>query len=425
MAEALQVFIVRDLTEVRTFSSFPRDKTDLLLEAEGRRYRFDPESIVQDVGDVRVIRPFDVPAGSPGRWTSRERRRTVRNIVSSETLTDDDHTIRASAHGASISPRLPSARGRRGQVYVILKTDGTLNTVTVLPKTGEKINDLDAVRMHDKHELLEVVSDDARWRIRNRIYAPLVFQSPKGLVPSNAADADHDITISAGADISSAGTQVLRLSAAITKQIDAVFAPGNDAGGRFLGVALTADTWYHFFLIRRDADGLIDSGFDTSISAANIPAGFTAFKRVSDHLTDGGSNIISTTAEEIAGGGLEVLWKDPPLDAANSHSSTAATITLSVPTGHKPLALMNLEIDASNPRQVYISSLDVNDEVPSMTAAPLATIAVQDQDGDSDSIAAQGQVRVNTSAQVRWRSNASGAGNRRIVTFGWLDARRD
>ncbi len=165
-ATNLQVFFVNDLLDIRSFKGFDRAKTILELTSIGRYYFFDPDSIAEDVGDVRVLRPSDVAINEPGRWISRDRRLTVRTIVSNETLTDDDATIIASAHDALIIATLPSAKGRRGQVYTVLKIDDSVNPVVVAPAVGETINDLGSVSLIGKHDLLEVVSDNSIWSCR-------------------------------------------------------------------------------------------------------------------------------------------------------------------------------------------------------------------------------------------------------------------
>lgn len=71
MADNLQVFIVRDFTEIRTFASFARAKTELVLRDSGRRYVFEVDSTEQDTGTGAALRPLDVAIGSPGRWIAR------------------------------------------------------------------------------------------------------------------------------------------------------------------------------------------------------------------------------------------------------------------------------------------------------------------------------------------------------------------
>lgn len=111
-----------------------------------------------------------------------------------------------------------------------------------------------------------------------------------GLTLSNAADTDHDITVAAGKCSSSAFDTMLVLASAMTKQIDASWSVGTNAGGLFSG-SVANSTWYYVHIIRKDSDGSIDIGFDTSITAANKPAGYTYYRRIGSVITDGSANI--------------------------------------------------------------------------------------------------------------------------------------
>jgi hypothetical protein len=112
---------------------------------------------------------------------------------------------------------------------------------------------------------------------------------------SNAADTAHDITVAA--DIScldSTRAIFMGTSIAMTKRIDAAWTAGTGAGGMFTGV-VAIDTTYHFFMIKNDITGALDYGFDTSLTAANKPAGYTYYRRLWSVITDGSANIINFT----------------------------------------------------------------------------------------------------------------------------------
>lgn len=245
----------------------------------------------------------------------------------------------------------------------------------------------------------------------------------RGLVPSHAAETAHDISISPGSTSDLSGV-VQVLAAALVKQIDATWAVGTNAGGMFAGT-VTLNSWYHLFLIKRSDTDVVDAGFDLVLDpTANLPANYDSYKRIGSVLTDGSANIIGFTAEETAGGGLDCLWDDPPQDADGSNSSTAANVTLSVPTGYKVKAKMNLRVQhGSSDRVLYVSSPDVNDEAASSTTSPMGTISCFQRDSNADQVNGNAEARTNTSGQVRWRSSGGG-GNRRISLLGWEDARR-
>ena len=64
--------------------------------------------------------------------------------------------------------------------------------------------------------------------VNNRIYAPGFIS---GLKATSDADADHDVQIAIGSCRSDGDSANIDLSSVITKQIDAVWAEGDDAGG--------------------------------------------------------------------------------------------------------------------------------------------------------------------------------------------------
>ena len=111
-----------------------------------------------------------------------------------------------------------------------------------------------------------------------------------GLETEADTDSDHDVKINPGKCRSYTDLYNLDLTAAITKQIDATWAAGDDAGGLFSGT-VAADTTYHLFLIRKDSDGSIDAGWDTDINCANIPSGYTAYRGLRTYETNASANI--------------------------------------------------------------------------------------------------------------------------------------
>jgi len=238
-----------------------------------------------------------------------------------------------------------------------------------------------------------------------------------GLQLFNDTDADHDIGINVGECRDSADGCDLILSAILTKQIDAAFAVGDDAGGMFTG-SVANSTEYHIFLIKKDSDETIDAGFDTDVDCANIPSGYTEYRRLGSRWTDGSANLRGST--QI---GDDVLWDDPPLDVNESSvdQTSAALKTLTVATGVKVKAIINVYGDISDGEFIYISSPDVNDEAPSTTAAPLCSS--HSGGPGTDFVSLQMEVWTNTSGQVRVRGSNSNASTFLISALGYTDRR--
>jgi hypothetical protein len=251
-----------------------------------------------------------------------------------------------------------------------------------------------------------------------------------GLVPSQAADTSHDTTISEGECRDSTNAENLILASAITKRIDAAWAVGTDQGGldgsESVDGTPDANTWYHIWLIKRSDTGVVDALYSESSSDPTMPTNYDYKRLIGSVLTDGSANIIAYASTEVNGGGLNIMWSDPPLDfSAVAQSTTAVTRTLTVPTGYVVKAQFNVYffISGANFQGIYFSPLSVTDEAASATAAPLLTVA-DSSDGSVSSASTMGWVvcLTNTSAQIR--SRATGNGSLYLSTSGWEWSRR-
>ena len=239
-----------------------------------------------------------------------------------------------------------------------------------------------------------------------------------GLLPSNAADADHDITISVGSASDSATAKQLALSSDITKQLDAAFVEGNDAGGLFSGT-IDADTTYHLFIIEKDSDGSIDAGFDTSLTAANIPTGFTAFRRIASFITDSSSNIIGFSAVESNGGGLIHTYDDRIQDVNDTTPGTArVTFTATVPLDIQFLARLAVILVETATAEIIITETTQTDVAPTSTTNDLRTTS-------SGSQATTNMERMtSTLGQMNFRSSDATVSAFAISIIGYYDFRR-
>lgn len=248
----------------------------------------------------------------------------------------------------------------------------------------------------------------------------LAFATPRsylaGLGTAQAADADHDITISAGTCRDSTNAADLTLAASLTKQLDATWAVGTNQGGLDSG-SIAGSTWYHIWLIKRTDTGVVDALFSTSATAPTMPANYTLKRRIGSVLTDAGPAIV-----DYSQNGDEFLWLVPALDVSNDGTEAATSRTLSVPTGVVVMAKVALSASFSAADQsIWLSELDVTDAAPSATASPLATITT----GTTNNVGSGGIfIRTNTSAQIRSRTTGTLDGiNLNIATLGWLDRR--
>lgn len=241
-----------------------------------------------------------------------------------------------------------------------------------------------------------------------------------GLTVSNeAGDTDHDIQFETGAAIDSTNTQQIKLLSALIKQIDAPWVDGTNQGGLFAGT-VAANTTYHLFVILDPSSGVVDAGFDTSLAAANRPAGFTFYKRVASLYTDSSSNLVQFVQ----------LINKPDffmlVSITDDHNITTAGSTLetvSVPTGLNFEAVVSARLTPTDNRQAaFIISPLQTDQTPTELFCDLF----------ADASAARQQtsivknIPVNTSAQIRvnvvYVAGATGL-RLQISTAGWVDGR--
>lgn len=235
-----------------------------------------------------------------------------------------------------------------------------------------------------------------------------------GLNTAPDTDSEHDIAIAVGSCADSANAVYMNLSTVLTKRIDANWSAGDNNGGFPSGLSLSADTWYHFFLIAH-SDGTVDAGWDTSLTATNLlsdATGYIYYRRIASHLTDGSSNIISYIQN-----GADFVWSVPVNDVADATPSGANTVAMTTPTGLELRGRFAVAAQyASATMLALLTALDQADTTPTIS---LMTVQVS-----SGSVRSANTVEIytNTSSQIRYRGDTNG-GTLYISTLGWTDPR--
>lgn len=123
-----------------------------------------------------------------------------------------------------------------------------------------------------------------------------------GLILSDGSDADHDITVALGQCRDSTNALDIDLTSAITKQIDASWAEGNNLGGLFTG-SVAANTTYYVYAITK-GDGSADVGYDISSTAPTTPTDWDYFRLVGSVETDSSGNIITDSTASTSEVGI-------------------------------------------------------------------------------------------------------------------------
>lgn len=238
-----------------------------------------------------------------------------------------------------------------------------------------------------------------------------------GLTMSNAADAANDITVAAGEACNEAGTFVMVLDSAITKQLDAAWAVGTNAGGLNTGAEANS-TWYEVHLIRRPDTGVVDVMFTTTANRATLPTNYTQQRRIGWIRNDSGGSILAFTHK-----GDDITLTTPINDISTTSAASETLRTMTVPPGavgrFRAACLGNTSINAAN--GVVIVETAEADTAPTTTNGHLTIGA-----GDFAIMGTcQFELRVDSSSQIADRSiTATGSMAYDIETFGWIDDRR-
>ena len=166
---------------------------------------------------------------------------------------------------------------------------------------------------------------------------------------NNGTDAAHDIDVATGVCTVTDGTNwsIAELSTAITKQIDASWASGTDAGGLdgTESVAGTPDasTWYHVFIILNPTTNAVDALFSESATTPTLPSGYTYYRRIGAVYTDGSANV--TAFSQV---GDEFIWDATPVVEATNPGTSAVLVTLQVPSGVNVDAILDVTLYGAN-----------------------------------------------------------------------------
>lgn len=242
-----------------------------------------------------------------------------------------------------------------------------------------------------------------------------------GLIMSNDTDTDHDISIAIGICRDSIDTLPIPLSSALVKQIDVNWSEGTADGGFPSGLTLSADTWYHFFIIMSNDGTKVDAGFDTSLTAVNLlgdATDYDVFRRVGSVLTDGSDNII-----EFIQMGDTFWWTAPVLDVdVSAPGNSIVNRTISVPPVDVEAIIVGANEQGGNDFASYFQDLDQDDYT--LTADMSSAGHPGNCAADLSNIGITNNIRVRcTDSRVATKTTIASGGRQKIVTFGWVDSR--
>jgi hypothetical protein len=231
--------------------------------------------------------------------------------------------------------------------------------------------------------------------------------------------AGSSATMSIAAGQATDSTNAVSMSIAAFSKTTSAFSAGTGNGGLDTG-AIANSTWYHFYLIAK-VDGTADILISLSASSPTMPSGYTYYRRIGSGKTNGSAQWVSFTQD---GDYFRLAASVQDVGTTNPGTSAVTATLASVPTGVNVHAIFNIFCDVGTSTSVmyYVSDLAANDEAPSKTGVPGTSLS----SGGNGSKTAGGQIqiRTNTSAQIRYRLDLSGASDKTfIITLGWIDYR--
>jgi hypothetical protein len=248
-------------------------------------------------------------------------------------------------------------------------------------------------------------------------FAPRSYLAGLGL--SNGTDSDHDIDIAAGMCRDGGDAATLRLTSAITKQIDAAWSVGDDAGGIDTG-AVANNTWYAIWLIRRSDTGVVDALFSTSASSPTMPTNYDQKRRIGWVRTNGSANIIGFLQT-----GDTFEWTDPNtngLDESDTAVTTSeSTITLDfVPPSVE--SILHAVISGTELAAVWLYRTDLTSAAITIASGVLPNVGSRNVNSGQTNRQA-GAIRVRTDSSRQIHARAQGSYTLDVQSMGWADRR--
>ncbi len=239
-------------------------------------------------------------------------------------------------------------------------------------------------------------------------------RGPMSTIANNVTDATNDIDFSAGSAFSTDATHWPMVGTASTKQLDAAWAVGNNAGGRMSAAAI-ANTTYHCFQIRRPDTGVVDFGFDVSATAPTLPTNYTQYRRIGCIVRSGG--VILPFRQTF-----DTFRLVTSITAVSSSSAFASTLTaLGIPIGLNLQPILRVNVTAGGGSSVTAALGDAATGAADVNV--VACVSATGFAGNATSLATSGFF-TDTSARV-YVSFTIGAGTGTITanTLGWIDDR--
>lgn len=268
----------------------------------------------------------------------------------------------------------------------------------------------------------------------------LPARSPRGYIDgctlsNNASDATNDIDFAAGLCRDIHNTVDINVSA-MTKRLDANWAPGTGAGMRASAHVLDDRTWHIFAVSKADGtqdffaypDDGVNHGDSTAFATAVLAvlqgetggSAYLYIRRIASILRESGAIVPFTQTGDY----FERVTPKNDIAATNPGTS-AVTRTLSVPLRNTLFADVFFSAHQTATSQAsygLLSPLSSADSTPSVT---MGQLSFAQPPGSSVMVGlVPCRIKTNTAGQIRSRLSTSDAStSMNITTRGWIDTR--
>lgn len=242
-----------------------------------------------------------------------------------------------------------------------------------------------------------------------------------GLGIASAADVTNDITIAVGEARDETDAQDITLASALTKQIDAAWAVGTNAGGMDTGTVASSTSYYIWLILRSDTS-VVDALFSLSGTAPTMPTNYD-YRRLIAFVRRNGSAAIQPFENQG-----DVTWYvDGIGDVSDATITNNAfeTGTLSCP--RHCLAFITAGVSNTTSTNPY-STMYVRAVASVAAVANAQGINSINMGGTTfDYLYGRATIKVDGSSQVEYAVNeATGDATAEIATMGFsMSTRRD
>ena len=235
---------------------------------------------------------------------------------------------------------------------------------------------------------------------------------------SRDTDTSHDLNLTAGSCKNSTFTDDMILPREMTKQADAAWAAGDDAGGLFTGSTLPTSGMIACWLIKNPTTGDVDWGYDTSFTSPTLPSGYTISRLIGGWVTDASDNFIGGIHK-----GTSFSWLESTADINDTTITSGAGNAVTAAVTCPPNCIYHCNVRLKMTASVANVDLFARANYVGKTITDGGETGVHMEGAASvQSIAGLQMVTTNSSSQIDYSADFTGATLSYMKVFlnGWI-----